>query len=142
MINPMPQWARISLLIGLGLIIWAVLMPLAGAQTVTTIKVRYTWVAPTTRLSGVPLALSEIAGYQLALTSQPTPVSIAGHLTSYEKDYPVGADGCVRDSASMVARDTNGLTSPMSNVVNLVLCPPSKIELRWTATVIMAPVTP
>lgn len=134
---------RVAFLAALAILIWAFLTQLVSAQTPpVTIKVTYTWSAPTTRLNGVPLALSSIAGYQLLLTSQTTPISIAGHLTSYEKEYVVGSDGCVRDTATMITRDTNGLTSPQSNVVTLVLCPPSKVELRWTATVTLTPASP
>ena len=101
-------------------------------------KIRYIWTtaAPNAETK------SPIVGYQLFRSTQTVPTSIAGHIRELTVDVPLDANGCISETAYIVARAQDGFSSPNSNEVSVKACPPSKVELRWEVTVQLSPTAP
>lgn len=102
----------------------------------------FTWSAPTTREGGLPLAASEIGGYELYLSNESAVIKIAGTATQYTYIVPLGYTTSATDTAIMRAVDTAGVPSQNSNGVTLpagVSSPKPRIGAPGGLTVVRAP---
>jgi hypothetical protein len=82
-------------------------------------KVLYTWSHAQTRLTGVPLALTEIKESRIYITSLSAYITVPAPAASYT--YVVPAGQCIRatDGAQVTNVDTGGLEGPGSNVAKV-----------------------
>ena len=79
----------------------------------------FSWIAPTTRTNGAPIAASEISGYRLYLTNEAAAILIPGSALSYDYTVPVGYVTKTTDAAQISAIDSAGLESVASSAVDL-----------------------
>jgi hypothetical protein len=121
----MPQWARISLLIGLGLI------ALAFVSNSNAFDVNFSWTPPTQRADGTALSNGELTGYRIYGVSGSSSYSliqaVVGGATNTARvtiaDPAVGA--CATYYFAMTA--VSNLESQLSTTVALPVCPPKGV---------------
>ena len=121
----MPQWARISLLIGLGLVAFAFV------SKSNAFDVIFTWTPPTQRADGTPLSAGELTGYRIYGVSGSSSYSltqaVSGGATSTARvtiaDPAVGT--CATYYFAMTA--VSNLESALTTTVALPVCPPKGV---------------
>jgi len=119
----MPQWARISLLIGLGLI--------AFASRSNAFDVAFSWTPPTQRADGSALAAGELTGYRIYGVSGASSYSLiqavsGGTTTTARATIPDPAAGTCATYYFAISALSN-VESALSTIVSLPVCPPKGV---------------